>query len=548
MTEKQQLQRQAALNEEHFKELFNNLPQPSYVWEQKDGRFFLTDYNRAADEYTGGKIEAFVGKTVDELYSDSPDIIEDIEGCLRSKKKQRREFLYRLRSTGASRRLDVTYIYVAPDCVLVLTEDISERRRQEEKLHMLTEALEQNPDAIFITDSEGFFQYVNPQFSKESGFSMKDLAGKTPRVLKSGNHNEDFYTELWRRIKKGENWRGEFVNKKKSGEEYYVRCSIAPVRRNDGTIQNFVSVQQDITGIKDAERLLIRSERYYKNIIRTTPDGFWVVDDSGNFLDVNEAYCRMSGYRREELLKMKIGDIEYKEDPAAVEKHMKKIFETGYDTFETQHRTKDGAVLDIEISTTFDRKNRRFFVFARDIGERKEMERRLVKLASTDPLTGILNRRHFFKRAAEEISRSRRFGSGLGFITFDIDHFKEINDNFGHKAGDVVLQRITAAVSQALRKIDLFVRLGGEEFGVLLPHTDKAGSINAAERFRNSIEQLRIQSDDRAIRVTISAGVSILEGAAEDIEAIARRADTALYAAKRGGRNRVSFQKKEENE
>jgi PAS domain S-box-containing protein len=273
---------------------------------------------------------------------------------------------------------------------MVLTEDISTRREQEEKLHMLTEALEQNPDAIFITDSEGLFQYVKPQFTSESGFSMKDLAGKTPRVLKSDKQHDDYYEPLWKRIKEGKNWRGEFVNRKKNGTEYYVRCSIAPVRRVDGTIQNFVSVQQDITGIKEAERRLIRSERYYKNIIRTT----------------------------------------------------------------------------------------------RDIGERKDMERRLLKLASTDPLTGILNRRLFFERAAEEIARSRRFGNDLGFIIFDIDHFKEVNDGFGHKAGDIVLQRIAESVSRSLRKIDLFVR----------------------------------------------------------------RADTALYSAKRSGRNRVIFQEEEDNQ
>lgn len=179
-----------------------------------------------------------------------------------------------------------------------------------------------------------------------------------------------------------------------------------------------------------------------------------------------------------------------------------------------------------------------------DVTERKALEEQLRALATRDSLTGAANRRHFVELAHRERERTLRSGSPLSLCLFDADHFKNINDSHGHVAGDHVLTAIAQAANGALRKSDVLGRLGGEEFGILLPDTELAGALTVAERVREAVAEREVQSgeatsgDRPSISITISLGVAELRGD-EPIEALLKRADRALYAAKDLGRNRV---------
>lgn len=163
----------------------------------------------------------------------------------------------------------------------------------------------------------------------------------------------------------------------------------------------------------------------------------------------------------------------------------------------------------------------------------------LQRLATTDFLTGICNNRCFFATGEREIQRARRYGRPLGVLMFDIDHFKRVNDTHGHAAGDQVLVAIAAACRNFLRDIDVFGRLGGEEFAILLPETDLAGARTTAERLRSAICETRIEAGTARLQVTISLGVSVLLPEDDEIEQVLKRADAAMYEAKRDGRNRT---------
>lgn len=164
----------------------------------------------------------------------------------------------------------------------------------------------------------------------------------------------------------------------------------------------------------------------------------------------------------------------------------------------------------------------------------------LEELAVRDPLTLASNRRHFFACSNTEISRARRHETSVAVIMIDIDHFKSINDTHGHAAGDAALVALSRAFRSALRPGDLFGRLGGEEFALLLPGTTLASAAATAERFRLMAEGLNISiSSDTDIRLTISAGVAACAYACPDIESLLAEADTRLYRAKAAGRNRV---------
>lgn len=165
-----------------------------------------------------------------------------------------------------------------------------------------------------------------------------------------------------------------------------------------------------------------------------------------------------------------------------------------------------------------------------------ESKRELEKLSNTDDLTGLHNKRWLLARLTEEVCRAKRYQLGVALILMDMDHFKRINDARGHLFGDEVLVAFSEVLRQSFRSVDRVARFGGEEFAVVLPETDLAGALDAAERFRLKVES----STFAGTALTISAGVAALEPAGEgSAEFLLRQADEALYLAKRAGRNRV---------
>jgi len=166
---------------------------------------------------------------------------------------------------------------------------------------------------------------------------------------------------------------------------------------------------------------------------------------------------------------------------------------------------------------------------------------RMKELAFIDELTGIYNRRFFYSATKKEIDSSIRYKKDLSIILIDIDHYKEVNDHFGHITGDKVLQRFTRVIQKELRSSDVFARYGGEEFLILLPETDGEAAVEVAERIRKSVEKLRVNFNEEEISVTISLGVTRLTGERNTLQELIAVVDQALYGAKQKGRNRVEY-------
>jgi diguanylate cyclase (GGDEF)-like protein len=183
----------------------------------------------------------------------------------------------------------------------------------------------------------------------------------------------------------------------------------------------------------------------------------------------------------------------------------------------------------------------------RDVTDRRKTEQdlleaqeELVRLAHTDYLTGIHNRRFFMQRLTEEIERVRRHGGQLSVLLFDLDHFKKVNDLYGHYAGDQILKLVADATMQVKRVTDVAARIGGEEFALLLPETDQTGAVRTAQRLRQAVAGIRHPSgDEQRIRVTVSIGVATVGQRTTDLENVLNHADDALYKAKHSGRNAV---------
>lgn len=168
------------------------------------------------------------------------------------------------------------------------------------------------------------------------------------------------------------------------------------------------------------------------------------------------------------------------------------------------------------------------------------ISQKMEELAHTDELTGIANRRHFTLLAEREVDRAERTGQPLALLMLDIDHFKDINDRHGHALGDQALKVFCRACEQVLRKTDVFGRVGGEEFAILMPGTDLATALAVAERLREAVARAEVRSaDGQGVRFTVSIGASEVNGGGRHLDELLSQADAALYQAKQGGRNRV---------
>lgn len=173
-----------------------------------------------------------------------------------------------------------------------------------------------------------------------------------------------------------------------------------------------------------------------------------------------------------------------------------------------------------------------------DITQQKELEDQLRRLATTDPLTGAYNRRHFVTTAEDEMTRAQRHNHPLSVFMIDIDHFKKVNDTCGHAGGDEALRRTVDVIQMHLRCNDTLGRLGGEEFAVLMPETDLDGAVVLAERLRKVIADMHVIHEEDSFKITASFGVATNEDG-ETFADMLNAADQALYAAKEGGRNKV---------
>ena len=226
-------------------------------------------------------------------------------------------------------------------------EDLVEERTAE--LTKLTEALEQSPAAVMITDKEGRLEYVNPAFSKLTGYSREEVKGQNPRILQSGKVTESTYRQLWETITSGKIWKGELINKTKSGQEIWESASISPIFNAEGKITHFVAVEEDITERKEVEKKLKESEERHRMLLERLPESVVVYDLEGKAMFVNPAFEKTFGWSREELLGKKIDFV-----PPGLENEtqsaIKKMMAAGDETlfFETRRLTKKGDQLDVQ--------------------------------------------------------------------------------------------------------------------------------------------------------------------------------------------------------
>jgi diguanylate cyclase (GGDEF)-like protein/PAS domain S-box-containing protein len=297
---------------------------------------------------------------------------------------------------------------------------------------------------------------------------------------------------------------------------------------------------------------LSKDEEKYRLIADHSGDCIWIMDLATlRFTYVSPAVMRIYGYTVEETLKQSVTDTMPPDSLAKVLKLLEEelaLEATGkadpkrLRTVQIEEYRKDRSRVWIENVLSFMRDEHQRPVaivgVSRDVTQRRLLEEELLNLSVTDPLTGVYNRRHFQRVLHREMSRSDRYARPFSLIMLDIDHFKEVNDRFGHEAGDRVLNELTAMIRGRIRTSDLLARWGGEEFLILLTDTTLRQAVSLAE---DILRQLKAGTFSGVGCVTSSFGI-VEHRSGEGMDGLLTRVDNLLYQAKRGGRARIVYE------
>lgn len=299
---------------------------------------------------------------------------------------------------------------------------------------------------------------------------------------------------------------------------------------------------------KRAGTALAISEARFRATFEQAAIGIAHISFDRRFLQVNQKFCDMLGYTPDEVVGRPSNSITHPDDVETAGSYRQELLAglVKSSSAERRYVRKDGSVLWASRTVSLVRDHAGeplyFLRIIEDITERKRLEAELREIATTDMLTCLPNRRAFITRLEEEHARLRRFeGQQAAVLMLDLDFFKNINDTWGHAAGDVVLREVATVINAQIREVDLCSRLGGEEFAVLLTGAAPVAAREFAERLRRRIAEIAVNHDGDTIKVTVSIGVAALRATDGNADAALLRADRALYKAKEVGRDRVEI-------
>jgi diguanylate cyclase (GGDEF)-like protein/PAS domain S-box-containing protein len=327
-----------------------------------------------------------------------------------------------------------------------------------------------------------------------------------------------------------------------SGEEILCSLNVGLGETRVGATVTVGSVR-DVTEQRAALDELEKSKADLKAIFDKLPDVLYRTDMKGIIVMVSPSCIDIIGYRPEEMLGTALSDYYH------IQEERRDVIQAALDNagkvtqIEARLKHKNGTIIwfSANVSVHFDADGMPAYIegVARDVSERKLMEEQLVALTRTDELTGASNRRHFLDKSEDVIVMMRRYQRPVSMMVADLDNFKKINDKYGHHAGDLALKAFAEICRGEIRESDIFGRLGGEEFGMMLPETTIQEAQILAERILKATNALEISLDGQAIRFTVSIGLIELDQDDTSLNKVMHRADLAMYKAKEQGRNQI---------
>lgn len=364
------------------------------------------------------------------------------------------------------------------------------------------------------------FLKVNTAFSKLSNCSSQQLVGKS--ALSCFGKEALFCLETCSRMAEGG---GEV------GIDIELSCFGKWVK---GTVFShksglFSMILRDMSEVLEAKRI---NERY-RALLEESQDIVLFINQDGYIIDVNAMAIKVYGYTKDELINMTVIQLRRMDQGKLFKSQFNEALEQGI-IFETIHRRKDGTEFPVEVSSKSSIVGGEPIIMSivRDITDRKATESVLKKKATHDELTGIYNRAGFYEKLSELISHVERSGSKFAVLYMDIDHFKKINDTYGHDMGDKILIEFTQKLSRVIRTVDLFGRIGGDEFVIIQAYVETLLDVDGLiKRIKLALKQ-SAENDIGDIELSASIGISIYPDDGLDVDLLISLADDAMYSAK----------------
>lgn len=420
-------------------------------------------------------------------------------------------------------------------------------RLSEERLRLLTDNAVDN---LWITDADGTFTYSSPSIATLAGYTPSEMLQQSLDAIFTDDslaRINDYLARLNTGLHAGspvDVFRGELALRRRDGSIVWTEVIASPLCDGNGRFVELVGATRDIS-----ERRRLEAELHRQNLLLTTvltnlDAHVYMKDREGRFLYVNRAVAELFGRRVEEV----VGHVDAEFIPAADLDEIRavdlEVFASGARQRREERLTdQEGTARyywSVKVPLVQAGTADALIGISTDITELRQLREELERQATTDCLTGLANRRHFHQQASRHFQQAERYGEALSLLALDIDHFKSINDNHGHPAGDSVLRGLAQHFRQGIRAIDLMGRIGGEEFAILLPRTDLDGAVELAERLRETLTQQRFEiAGGSELGVAVSIGAASLRPMDASLDILCARADQALYRAKAAGRNRV---------
>lgn len=433
--------------------------------------------------------------------------------------------------------------------IFVILQEITKYLQQREELKTASHGLEMFKKAISsaadvtFTDLTGRITDMNKHFIHHTGYSREELLGKTHAVVNSGYHSKAFFVNLWETLRRGDVWRGEVRNKMKSGKMYWVDSTIIPLTNAQGEVYQYLTVQFNVSEKKQMMIDLRHIERLFRAITENTNDFIAVTNLQGIITYASPGYIRNLGYTEQELIGQPYSSLLYEESRETWLNLMQELSEQPVENRrEVQLKKADGSALWMEANCTITHDFKEsavneVIIVSREITERKERESKLMFMAYHDSLTHLANRRYLEREFPHLKEVANVNYEAIAVLYIDGDNFKQVNDQFGHDVGDDFLKNFSSALKKSVRTDDLVVRMGGDEFIVIVPglSREKAKMIVQIEEIiahlRATLKEGWVINDHR-FAPTSSIGISVYPEHATDLALLIDLADRALYEAK----------------
>ncbi|MBW7902962.1 MAG: EAL domain-containing protein [Rhodocyclaceae bacterium] len=407
---------------------------------------------------------------------------------------------------------------------------------------MLARAVDQSPVSILITDTAGRVEYVNARYTEITGYAADEVLGQKAGAMRSGLTPPEVYADLWRTIRRGDDWRGELCNRRKDGRLYWDSVHIVPILDETGRVAHYLSIQEDISARKENEETI----RLWATVFENSGEAVMITDPANHIVSVNQAFTHITGYAPGEVIGRNPSVLgSGRHDAAFFAEMWRRLNAYGHWQGEIWDRRKSGEVYPkwLGISAVRDPQERltHYVAVFSDISERKAAQERIEYLARHDPLTGLPNRMTLADRLEQALAHAERTQTRIALLFLDLDRFKTINDSLGHPVGDALLQELTRRLKGAVRETDTVSRLGGDEFVILAGGLgDPEMAADIAAKILAAVHRPFLV-DSHRLSTSTSIGITLYPDDGADFDTLLKKADIAMYHAKDAGRNTYRF-------